>query len=222
MRCTKAKDIPCDQTHVSEAELLPQVTEVLERLAISEKIVSQVLDVLKQEHDNIQLFYQNAIKQTRTEYQKLEKKLAMLYDDRLDGRITVDDYDKYVTKTKAEMDELDRKLVEYTNNDKSFEVTAEYLLRLAANAKKIFESSQPAKKNKILRALLANPTLNQKRLQLTLLKPFNGLLANLKTQNWLPLHHSISNLSFEYQVDSNYLRDFAKRLGLIQPKLNFT
>jgi formaldehyde-activating enzyme involved in methanogenesis len=84
------------------------------------------------------------------------------------------------------MDELDRKLVEFTNNDKSFVVTAEHLLRLAANAKKIFESSQPAKKNKILRALLANPTLNQKRLQLPLLKPFSALTSGLKSQNWLP------------------------------------
>jgi len=59
MRCTKSKEgITCDQPHVSEEELLPQVTELLDQLAISEKIVSRVLDVLKQEHDNIQLFYQ--------------------------------------------------------------------------------------------------------------------------------------------------------------------
>jgi hypothetical protein len=38
-------------------------------------------------------------------------------------------------KTKAEMDKLDRKLVEFTNNDKSFLVTSEYLLRLASQAK---------------------------------------------------------------------------------------
>jgi len=100
-------------------------------------------------------------------------------------RITVADYDKYVTKTKAEMDELDRKLVEFTNNDKSFVVTAEYLLKLASNAKKIFESSQPPQKNKILRTLLANPTLNQKTLQLPLLKPFSTLVFDLKTKNWL-------------------------------------
>ena len=75
-------------------------------------------------------------------------------------RITVTDYDKYVTKTKTEMDELDRKLVDFTNNDKRFIVTSEYLLRLASNAKNIFESSQPDKKNKILRLLLANLTLN--------------------------------------------------------------
>jgi len=83
------------------------------------------------------------------------------------------------------MDELDRKLVEFTNNDKSFVVTAEYLLKLASNAKKIFESSQPPQKNKILRTLLANPILNQKRLQLPLLKPFNALIDNVKSQNWL-------------------------------------
>ena len=185
MRCTKAKNVPCNQPHVSEAELLPQVTELLDKLVISEGIVNKVLDVLKSEHDNIQLFYKNAIAQTRDEYSRLQKKLDVLYEDRLDGRITVADYDKYVTRIKAEMDELDRKLVEFTNNDKSFVVTAEYLLKLVSNAKKIFESSQPPQKNKILRALLANPTLNQKRLQLPLLKPFSALVSDLKTKNWL-------------------------------------
>lgn len=83
------------------------------------------------------------------------------------------------------MEELDRKLVEYTNNDKSFVVTAEYLLRLASKAKYLFESSQPQQKNKILRLLLANLTLNQKRLQLNLLQPFNGLVSSQKSSNWL-------------------------------------
>lgn len=188
MRCTKAKPgVSCDQPHVSEAELLPQVTELLSKLSISESIVNQVLDVLKSENDNIQLFYKNAIKQTRDAYNRLQKKLDTLYEDRLDGRITVADYDKYVTKIKAEMDELDRKLVEFTNNDKSFVVTAEHLLRLASRAKELFESSQPQQKNKILRLLLANLTLNQKRLQLYLLKPFDGLVSEPVSKNWLPI-----------------------------------
>lgn len=76
--------------------------------------------------------------------------------------ITVADYDKYVMKTKAAMDELDRKLVEYTNNDKSFVVTSSYLLQLASRAKQIFDGSQPFKKNKILRMLLANCLLDGK------------------------------------------------------------
>ncbi len=60
------------------------------------------------------------------------------------------------------MEDLDRKLVEYTNNDTSFQLTSAYLLELSSKAKNIFESSQPSQKNKILRAVLANLTLNEK------------------------------------------------------------
>lgn len=99
--------------------------------------------------------------------------------------ITAIDYDKYAKKYSEEKTELERKLVEYTNNDKSFIVTSSYLLQLASRAKEVFESSQPDKKNKILRMLLANCQINEKRLQLNLLKPFSVLSRTLETQNWL-------------------------------------
>ena len=186
MRCTRAKqDVPCNQPHVSEAELLPQVNELLSALQISENAISQVLSVLKNEHDNIILFYDNAIKQTRSQHHKLQSKVATLYEDRLDGRITVDEYDKYVQTAKSEMEKLDAQLVELTSGDTAFILTAEYLLELASKAKSLFDSSQPAQKNKILRALLANLTLDQKRLQLNLLKPFIGLVHIPKSSNWL-------------------------------------
>ena len=100
-------------------------------------------------------------------------------------RITTLEYDKYVTKYKLEKEELECKLVEYTNNDKSFILTTSYLLELAQNAHTIFQSSQPAQKNKILKALLANCQINEKGLQLNLLKPFSVLVDSTKTQNWL-------------------------------------
>lgn len=77
------------------------------------------------------------------------------------------------------------KSFEYTNNDTTFEVTSLYLLELASKAKKIFESSQPEQKNKILRMLLANPTLKAKRLQLPLLKSFSDVLDCTINSSWL-------------------------------------
>lgn len=56
---------------------------------------------------------------------------------------------------------------------------------LAQNARSIFQSSQPAQKNKILKALLANCQINEKRLQLNLLKPFSVLIDSTLSQNWL-------------------------------------
>lgn len=176
MRCSKAKEgVDCDQPPTSEADLLPQVDEVLKQLSLSEGIVNQVLGILKGEHDNIQLFYKNAIKDTSDRVTTIAKRLDTLYEDRLDGRITTADYDKYVTKYKAEKDELEYKLVEYTNNDKSFVLTAEHLLRLAQNAQTIFQSSQPAQKNKILKALLANCQIDQKKAPTQSVEAFLGV-----------------------------------------------
>lgn len=188
MRCTKAKEgVVCDQPPTSEENLLLQVTELLEKLAMSEQKVTQVLDILKKGHNDIQLYYQTAISETRSKIVKLNKKMDILYDDRLEGRIVSDDYDKYVNKYKAEKAELEQKLVKYTNNDKSFVVTADYLLKLAQSANQIFNSSQPVQKNRILRTSLANCKINQKRLQLNLLQPFMALSTDSKSQNWLRL-----------------------------------
>ena len=57
LRCTKSKEgVVCDQPPTSEEHLLPQVTELLEKLAISERAITQVLDILKKGHDDIQLY----------------------------------------------------------------------------------------------------------------------------------------------------------------------
>ena len=96
------------------------------------------------------------------------------------------------------MEDLDRKLVEYTNNDTSFQITSAYLLELASKAKNIFERSQPEQKNKILRMLLANPTLKAKRLQLTLLKPFASVLDNSNSLNWLTLADALRTACLDF------------------------
>lgn len=104
----------------------------------------------------------------------------------VDGRITVDEYDRIAKRIQSEMEELDAKLMNLTNNDKSFEVDRSYLLELASKARKIFESSKPEQKNKILKLLFSNLEINEKRLNCNLLEPFNTLSTLSKTSNWLP------------------------------------
>ena len=74
----------------------------------------------------------------------------------------MDEYDKIATKIEAEINEKDSKLIELTNNDKSFDVSRSYLLELASKARTIFESSKPEQKNKTLKLLFSNLKINQK------------------------------------------------------------
>lgn len=125
------------------------------------------------------------MQQTRKEYSRLEKRLALLYEDRLDGRITVDEYDKIVSKTKTEMEKLDEKLVQLTNGDKSFVITSSYLLQLASIAGRLFKSSKPELKSKILYLVLSNLELDNKKLHFNLLSLFDKLLALCENSTWL-------------------------------------
>ena len=84
------------------------------------------------------------------------------------------------------MENLDEKLVQSTNDGKSFKVDCFCLLKLASRVRKLFESSKPEQKNKILKLLLSNLEINQKRLQFNLLEPFSSFFDKPKTQNWLP------------------------------------
>lgn len=75
--------------------------------------------------------------------------------------------------------------MELTNNYKSFEAYRSYLLGLASKTRRIFESLQPEKKNKILKLLFSNLEINEKRLNCNLLEPFNASSTMSKSQNWL-------------------------------------
>jgi len=130
------------------------------------------------------------------------------------ARITLNDYDEYVKDLKARQEQLDEQLVNLTHNDKSFMLTSSYLLEIATKAPQLFKSSKAALKSKLLRFLLSNLVIQDKKLVFNLKAPFDVIARCSKSQNWLPLHNSISNLSLECQVDGNYLRDLAKRLGL--------
>ena len=83
------------------------------------------------------------------------------------------------------MEKLDERLVQLTNNDKSFAVDSSYLLNLAKIAGKLFKSSKPELKSKILYLVLSNLELDNKKLIFNLLSPFDKLLALTKSSNWL-------------------------------------
>ena len=184
VKCSQAKG-KCSN-HASEADVLGQVYDVLDSVCISQNIVDELIADLKNKHDNIQLYYRDAIKDVRDNIAAATKKKEILYEDRLSGRITLDEYDKYATKLETEIEELDNKLIDLTNNDKSFDLSRSYLLELAAKARTIFENSKPEQQNKILKLLFSNLKINQKRLHFNLLEPFNTLSNMSENKNWLP------------------------------------
>lgn len=185
MICSRAKG-ECKQKHLKEREVLPEASKIIEKSTIKEIAIKEVLDALKSKHDNEQFYYQTLVKNSKAEYDRLQKRLEVAYEDRMDGRITVNQYDTLAAKYKAEQEALDRKMVQATDGGHdSFIIDSEYLLKLTALAPILFESSKPELKNRLLKILLSNLEINENHLSYKRWLPVDALTECLESSNWL-------------------------------------
>lgn len=185
IQCSKAKG-SCDQRNVAERKIMPQLIEIVSSLKITEAAIAEIVADLKQKHDNDQYYFQAVIENSKSEYAKLKRRLDVVYEDKLDGHITADQYDELAKRYRAEMETLDRKVVQASSDDfESFVLYSEYLLKLSEFAPLLFESSKPELKNKLLKILLSNLEIKENHLSYKRWQPFDALASCLETQNWL-------------------------------------
>ena len=185
IQCSKAKG-SCDQRNVAEKKIMPQLIEIVGGLNITKSAVDEILGDLKQKHDNDQQYFQAVIENSKAEHSKLKRRLDAAYEDKLDGRITADEYDELAKRYKAEMESLDRKVVQASSDDfERFILDSEYLLKLSEFAPLLFKSSNAPLKNKLLKILLSNLEIKENHLSYKRWQPFDALASCLETQNWL-------------------------------------
>ena len=184
LQCSKAK-MAC-KNNCAEKILINQLSdEVFSKISITEDIAEMILsEIRSKENQKIDLIQKSLIN-LQNRYAKLANQQDILYEDRLNGRITIDKYDKFANKILEEMDEIDSQIKRLSTPNKSIILNASYLLSIAKNADNLFKSSKPEQKNKILKLLLSNPKIKEKRLYFNLLEPFLTLSNCRKTQIWL-------------------------------------
>lgn len=69
--------------------------------------------------------------------------------------------------------------------DEAFVLSCSYILELAKCAKELFKRSQHEQKNKLLRFVFHNCSVNGEKLIPKLKKPFEGIVQCNKDKNWL-------------------------------------
>lgn len=181
LRCANAK---CHNPNTAESLILDGVAADVSYVDIPEHWIDQVIAELRNRHDNQQTYYTQNIEQTRTEYDKIKEKMRKLYYDLLEGRITQQFHDEIANELEARQQELNERLKMLTSDNKSFQVTASYLLDLAQRSAELFRESDEALQQKLLEYVLSNIELNDKKLSYILNDPFKTIVeAKKKGQN---------------------------------------
>lgn len=181
--CTKYRG-NCKGLRVKEEDLFAQVEDVLKKLKMPDYVLDDLVKTLKASHEGKIEYNRNSIEGLQKEHRRIQKKLQILYDDRLDGRITTDEYDNLVKEFKQKQENVLTQIQDHDKADENYYLTAPKILTLSQRAYEIFVSSKPEEKRKLLGSLLWNSKLEGKKLSFNLKQPYDSIYLCSKSQLW--------------------------------------
>lgn len=168
-----------------EEDLTRQFAQRLSELEMPREILNDVTDALRKAHKGKSQFHEDLYNRYNGEYQKLEQRIEKMYEDKLDGSITEDYYNKKLKDYRSEQSALQGKQANLQVADEQYYIASDYVLELAAKASELFESSEPHEKRLLLKMTLQNFKLRGKKVDSDWLKPFDKVSYYASRQKWL-------------------------------------
>ncbi len=175
-----------------EEVITEQIGSVFKKLQVPDYILEQIVTSLQSSHEGKADFREAQYKQLTEEHEVYTKRLEKIYIDRLDGRITDNEYDKFHQSFRDKVAEIDTRLAMLQEADDNYYITARYLLELANRAYELFKSSEVEERRQLIKLVLSNLRVEDKLVRYEAIKPFDTILNYAERQAWLP------------RVDSNH------------------
>lgn len=176
--------IPCSrkggprQEQVEE-QLFPLFSDVAPK---NERVLAWLEKALKEDHKGEVAHFTAKRTTLNQEYDKVQHRLEVIYEDKIDGTITPEDYAKRFAKYTEEKETILEQLNKTDNDNTKYYEAGFAIHELACNAKKIYQSKKATteKKQLLLRYVFSNLTLDGDKI-----RP-NYTLAFQFLREWMP------------------------------------
>ena len=164
-----------------------QVLQALDSIQIPDDCLDKVVSELRKSYDTHHLYYKRQLERIRKEHDSVGNDLKVMYQDRLRGRLSVEDYDLMVVEYKTKQRELNEQLNQSDDDDEKFMITASYVLGIASRAKELFsiQGSKVEPKQALVQFVLSNLKLEGSKLTFNLKTPFDVIAGCSENKNWL-------------------------------------
>lgn len=170
---------------IREEVLNSNVADVLKSLVIPEDEVEWLKSSLRDSHEGKKEFMEGKQSLFESEIRKYGKRLEGIYEDKLDGSITREEYQDLSEKYSKKQKEFERKLANLLDTNKDYYDTACDILDLASRAYELYLGSELDEKREILNLLFQNLYLKDENLVYELNKPFDSILVCNDQHDWL-------------------------------------
>ena len=181
--CTKSRK-NCDEILYREEDLAAQFDQIVKNITIDPSIHQWLVQALKESHKEETAHNQESLARLQDGLKKLKNRFDRLYLDKLDGNITEAFWREKSREWQAEQDRMYEHMMAHKGADRQYYEDGVKLIELASRAYELYAKQPPAEKNKFLKILLSNCTLERATLCPTYKKPFDLFAKGVKTEKW--------------------------------------
>ncbi len=187
-RCTYGKDKKCPQDHFRQEEIDRMFAENLGQLYIDRPIAEKIREGLKRSHALQQTSDKRELQRLRSEETRRTNHLDLLYQDRLDGTITKEQYKEKQAAIQQELRNVKADIEKLSCYNSKYKEEGSTIIELIKGFKETYLAADLEGKAEILNAVVDRATLRNGDLFVTWKPPFDTLFilggGVLKTKNW--------------------------------------
>ena len=157
-----------------DIQVADSIIAVTHKDARVERMLSWIQEALKEGHADEIAFREKASAELERQYQTATQRIDKLYDDKIDGRISSEFYDKKLQQYKQEQNNVLDSLNRHRNaNLKYFEMGVS-ILEVTKQARTIYLNPRRTveQKRMLLSLIFSNPKINGKNVEISYQKPY--------------------------------------------------
>ncbi len=167
-----------------EEEITRQLGAVFKNLQMPQEIIDEITESLNSVHEEKAAFHTQNYNRLIKEQQTTSKMLDNLYLDKLKGRITESEYDKFYTSLRDQVTDISIKLEQLQEAEDNYYITSKHVLDLVNRAYELFIGSEVEEKRQLIKLILQNLRLEDEKLLWEASKPFDLILESSDRQQW--------------------------------------
>ena len=147
-------------------------------------IIEWVRDILKEDHKDEIECNEIALNNFRKEYDKIQKRLDGLYDDKLDGKITKDFYDKKFEQYTQEKNEVQKLIKKHSDLSDEYKELGGNIYDLSQKMVDVYAKAKTAlKKRQMVNHVFEKLVLNKGELDHEYTEPYRAVLEAIRATN---------------------------------------
>lgn len=184
--CTRPDSgaVKCHQKPITEEEMVDQLTEIVDRIAITQDVVDQMKEILKGSMLEEHQYHAGAIGGLNTRYAELQERKRKLLDGYLDGAVKKETYQQKDDELEKELRDVLVQREKHEGGNKVYYDQIENFIEVCHQAPELFKSSSPKLKRELLRYVVSDLQLIDGKVLCIYKFPFSELLKTKENGNW--------------------------------------